>query len=259
MKPQIEFNKLTDYVLKGQPGTYWVQFAKNKLEEKLKKYGDSFNLVIYVDKEDDYYIIPYSVVKKLFEVKYLYPDKFSNSEAWKVTIRNHSFRITPSKNKVNVSEFYANPHLINDYNQCEENNAFEIENLKREINARIRQSKFRKGVLDNFNNTCCISGIKECELLVASHIIPWADKKETRLDPTNGLCLSILYDKLFDKGYFTINDNLEIQIIKNDFSDLSEPLKQILRFIDGQKISTLVKAIKTEYLKYHRENIFIDG
>jgi predicted restriction endonuclease len=194
-------------------------------------------------------------VENLFEEKYSRATKLSNAEGWGVTINNHNFRVTLNDKKINVNGFYANPHLLRNFNQEKDNSDFKIEDLKREINARIRQSKFRKAVLDNFNNTCCISGIKECDLLVASHIIPWANNKETRLGPTNGLCLSVLYDKLFDKGYFTINDNLEIQIVKNDFGSLSEPLKQILLSINGQKISTPVKAIKTEYLKYHRENI----
>ena len=36
------------------------------------------------------------------------------------------------------------------------------------------------------------------KLLVASHIIPWSENKEERLNPTNGICLSSLYDKAFD-------------------------------------------------------------
>jgi predicted restriction endonuclease len=87
----------------------------------------------------------------------------------------------------------------------EDSNDYAIENAKREISVRIRQSKFRKDVLRNFNSKCCLTGISQPDLLVASHIIPWADKVEKRLDPKNGLCLFHLYDKLFDIGYFTID------------------------------------------------------
>lgn len=111
--------------------------------------------------------------------------------------------------------------------------------------------------MKNFNSVCCITNIKEESLLVASHIIPWCDKKETRLDPKNGLCLSILYDKLFDKGYFTLTNELKIITIKN-IENLSESLIKILNGIDGTPIKQPIENIKTEYLEYHRKKIFLE-
>ncbi len=44
------------------------------------------------------------------------------------------------------------------------------------------------------------------DLLIASHIIPWADGTPTqKLNPENGICLSALYDKAFDRGLITIS------------------------------------------------------
>jgi len=37
-------------------------------------------------------------------------------------------------------------------------------------------------------------------LLIASHIVPWSKDKQNRLNPRNGLCLSALHDKAFDRG-----------------------------------------------------------
>ena len=40
----------------------------------------------------------------------------------------------------------------------------------------------------------------------AGHIIPWANSSsQQKLNPENGICLSALYDKAFDKGLITIS------------------------------------------------------
>ena len=55
-------------------------------------------------------------------------------------------------------------------------NDYAIENSKREIQVSIKQSTFRKKILKNFEHKCCLTGVTENDLLVASHIIPWATK-----------------------------------------------------------------------------------
>lgn len=60
-------------------------------------------------------------------------------------------------------------------------------------------------ILNNYNTTCAITRINDTILLIASHIIPWADREDTRLNPENGICLSPLYDKAFDQGLISIN------------------------------------------------------
>jgi putative restriction endonuclease len=82
----------------------------------------------------------------------------------------------------------------------------------REVKTRVNQHLFRRIVLNNFSNTCAISGINQNELLRASHIIPWAENAEERLNPQNGLCLSSLYDTAFDKFLISIDDNFNVVI-----------------------------------------------
>ncbi|MCK5805919.1 MAG: HNH endonuclease [Lentisphaeria bacterium] len=67
------------------------------------------------------------------------------------------------------------------------------------IKARVNQSFFRKTVLASYE-ACCITGLQIPELLVASHIIPWAKDPRNRTNPRNGLCLNCLHDKAFDVG-----------------------------------------------------------
>src|SRR5690606_4950830 len=54
---------------------------------------------------------------------------------------------------------------------------------------RIKQSFFRKAVLSSYRGRCCMSGLSESRLLVASHIVPWSRDKANRLNPANGLSL----------------------------------------------------------------------
>lgn len=68
------------------------------------------------------------------------------------------------------------------------------------VKTRVNQDIFRRIILMNYNGKCALTGIDIPELLVASHIKPWAKCREERLNPENGICLSSLYDDCFDKG-----------------------------------------------------------
>lgn len=78
------------------------------------------------------------------------------------------------------------------------------------VKRRINQSFFRKAVLSNYQHSCAITGIKIQETLIASHIVSWADDKENRINPHNGICLNAFHDKLFDRGLMYIGDDYEI-------------------------------------------------
>lgn len=69
----------------------------------------------------------------------------------------------------------------------------------REIKARRVQTFFRRTVLQNYNNRCAISGLAIPQLLVASHIIPWAEDVSRRAYPTNRIALNALYDTTCDR------------------------------------------------------------
>lgn len=126
------------------------------------------------------------------------------------------------------------------------------------VKTRVNQVVFRNIVLSNYNYKCAISGLPITELLVASHIIPWSENKIERLNPENGICLSPLYDKAFDKGYIGINNNF--QIVLSNYLKLRIKEKSIHKnfiSIDGLKISVPRKyPPKLDFLKYHYDVIF---
>lgn len=131
----------------------------------------------------------------------------------------------------------------------------EIENIKAEVRVRQKQSQFRNRVLQNFGHKCCLTGIAEPDLLVASHIVPWKVQKKSRLDPANGLCLFIVYDQLFDRGYITFDNKLRVKITPRT-PDLSAELRAILEGVDGRQATMPAFPIKPKYLKFHRERVF---
>ena len=80
------------------------------------------------------------------------------------------------------------------------------------VKTRVNQAFFRKTILASYNNTCCITGINVPEFLIASHIIPWAEDKGKRMNPSNGLCLNALHDKAFETGLLAVTPAYKIKI-----------------------------------------------
>ncbi|MBK6386620.1 MAG: HNH endonuclease [Rhodoferax sp.] len=76
----------------------------------------------------------------------------------------------------------------------------------------MNQARFRKAVLASYDATCCISGLKHEKLVIASHIVPWAEDTQNRLNPQNGLCLSALHDRAYDQGLITVMPDYKVRV-----------------------------------------------
>lgn len=73
------------------------------------------------------------------------------------------------------------------------------------ILARRGQGRFRDDLLDIWKG-CAVTGIRQTQVLRASHIKPWRESNDfERLDPNNGLLLNALLDALFDRGLISFN------------------------------------------------------
>ena len=128
----------------------------------------------------------------------------------------------------------------------------------REVKTRVNQHFFRQLVMANYMGKCTISGIDVPDFLVASHIIPWAENEDERLNPENGICFSSLYDKAFDRGYIGTNERYEVLISTN--LKAKENKDYYIRYFSplvGQKLSLPQKYYpKKEFLQYHLDTIF---
>jgi putative restriction endonuclease len=122
---------------------------------------------------------------------------------------------------------------------------------------RIGQNFFRRSVLSAYDYRCCITGLAVPKLLVASHIVPWRDDKANRLNPRNGLCLSMLHDKAFDVGIITIADDMTVRVSKKHAPNDDHFFDSALFAYEGKPVVLPGKfRPHKEFLAYHRQHIF---
>ncbi len=124
---------------------------------------------------------------------------------------------------------------------------------------RIGQNFFRQIVLSSYGNRCCITGNPIPELLVASHIIPWREKIEHRLNPQNGLCLARTHDVAFDQGLITFDENYKLCLSRylQDFLP-EETLERNFVAYAGTQLRLPEKFYpERDFLRYHQEEVFL--
>lgn len=132
------------------------------------------------------------------------------------------------------------------------------EDRKREVKTRVNQQVFRQMVLANYNYSCAVSGINIPDFLVASHIVPWSVDTENRLNPENGLCLSSLYDKAFDKGFITLSKEYRIEIADSLKSKATHHFyDKFFAPYAGKPIQLPKKYLPSlTFLEYHHDVVF---
>lgn len=134
--------------------------------------------------------------------------------------------------------------------------------VDREIQSkqRVGQYFFRSVVLSAYGNKCCVTGLSIPELLVASHIKPWAfsDQKTERTNPSNGLSLNAFHDKAFDKGLITIDKTYKI-IFSKRISEI-EMDENTLEWFNSYKNKQIILPEKfipdKRFIEYHNDFIF---
>ena len=156
----------------------------------------------------------------------------------------------------------TNPHtissrLIKYFDLTKEGEDFESESKRRK-----GQDYFRRMILTNYGSRCALTGIDIPQLLLASHIIPWRDKshKKERLNPCNGICLSALYDKAFDRGLITFSPDDYSIIFSSALREYETQAYYEKHFgsIKGQKLTMPSDYIPNrDFLAYHRDHVFV--
>lgn len=122
---------------------------------------------------------------------------------------------------------------------------------------RVHQTFFREAVISSYDETCCVTGLKIRDCLIASHIVPWSIDEEHRTDPTNGLCLSSTFDRLFDVGLITITDELRIYVSSVLMrSKIPSTQELICKYHEKSIIKPKRFLPSAERLDWHRSNVF---
>lgn len=121
------------------------------------------------------------------------------------------------------------------------------------IQARSGQGEYRKRLIEDCQY-CPFTLVNDERLLIASHIKPWVvSNDKEKVDPKNGFALTPTYDKLFDGGFMTFNDDKTIEV-----SPWVSPMNQKrLNIYSGMKVPRLqIDEERSAYLVYHRENVY---
>jgi hypothetical protein len=114
------------------------------------------------------------------------------------------------------------------------------------------QRVFAKEVKKNYGGRCALTGISSSEFLIASHIVPWSVDQKIRLDPSNGICFSVLVDRAFESGYLQVEDDLTVSVDLKRIGVDTELKKQLGSF-HGVKLAEPKKSPpKVAYLKRRR-------
>jgi putative restriction endonuclease len=128
----------------------------------------------------------------------------------------------------------------------------------RSVKTRTMQGFFRKVVLAAYGSRCCVTGNPVEGLLVASHILPWADFPAERLNPKNGLCLAAHFDRAFDCGLIAFDRNVRLVLSPALRSYTpNEAIESEFIRREGQPIGLPERfSPHADFLDYHRTKIF---
>jgi putative restriction endonuclease len=165
---------------------------------------------------------------------------------WTAQVEQGEPALAPSRLRDKPSEFRFGPYQGTSTTQAL-------------VNQRVGQDFFRRAVLANYEETCCITGIADPRLLTASHIKPWGKDTENRHNPANGLLLSATLDRAFDRGLITVDHNRRIRVSRHLRESQSRETRDYFQQFEQ---ATLRPAIRFDpdpaFLDWHNSHCFID-
>lgn len=122
---------------------------------------------------------------------------------------------------------------------------------------RVGQDFFRRAVLAAYDGSCCVTGLAVPDLLVASHIVPWSEDPTNRCNPRNGLALSALHDKAFDRGLISISADLTVLVSPQHRANADRYFETEIQSLAGKRIRPPDRFLPDPHLlEHHRRHVF---
>jgi hypothetical protein len=116
------------------------------------------------------------------------------------------------------------------------------------VTSRVGQGAYRKGIIHRWEYKCAVTGFDKLDVLIASHIVPWAESTDPeRLDIHNGILLSPTYDALFDRHLISFENNGSIIL-----SDAIDHDAYVKIGVSGDERIANLSRYNIEYLERHR-------
>ncbi|MNI49194.1 hypothetical protein D3C76_301910 [compost metagenome] len=148
-------------------------------------------------------------------------------------------------------QFIADSELVTEDSEAKRYGSAQI------VFPRIGQGAFKVMVTEAYHRRCAITGEKTLPVLEAAHIKPYS-QNGPNVTP-NGLLLRKDMHTLFDRGYLTINEELQIEVskrIKEDYGNGKEYYAY-----HGKKLIEMPQAQQerpsTQFLLWHNENVYL--
>jgi predicted restriction endonuclease len=117
--------------------------------------------------------------------------------------------------------------------------------------ARVGQGRFRQSLPELWGARCAVTGVEMPAVLTASHIKPWrCATNAERLDPHNGLLILPQYDRLFDRGFISFDDDGILS------PALPKDKLELLGVRENGKLKAVNQAHRP-FLTFHRERVFL--
>lgn len=120
------------------------------------------------------------------------------------------------------------------------------------VQTRTVQGEFRSALFTQTPHKCPICGFDFKNLLVASHIKPYAKCEDTydAMNPNNGLLMCPICDKLFESANYITIDYLTGDVIYDDTLEAEKSLQ----YLHGKKVVyDYIDCERKHYLKWHNE------
>ncbi len=89
-----------------------------------------------------------------------------------------------------------------------------------QLSKKLRDTSFKARVLNAYGNRCAFSGL-QLKLIDAAHILPVSFDTSTD-DTSNGIALSALYHRAYDRGIVTLNEQYQIIVNSIEMQKLKE-------------------------------------
>lgn len=119
---------------------------------------------------------------------------------------------------------------------------------------RNKQKTFRNRLKQGTKNKCEVTQSRLVKCCDACHIKPFSlCNEEEKYDQNNSILMLASIHRAFDNGYLTFNDYGEIIISYK----IKEWEYECLGLNGKERI--IMPGRRKEYMKFHRENIFIDN
>lgn len=163
--------------------------------------------------------------------------------------------LSASKRNVYLQDLYVKDLDIFS-NALEKSPFIKKEDKKYLIKVRCNQGIFRERLILKYNNECPLTGLRNKNILIASHIKPYSNcvGLEEKIDVDNGILLSSLADGFFDKGLMTFSN--EGEIIFSDKLSI-EDKKIFIKHLKNENVHLELSKKMLKNMEYHRKNVFL--